>query len=159
MKEGQFFEEFPSEICCVRSGDLWHENEEQVPNHWFAERAKNIDEGYAITLFGLCGGLIKPTSSTSEGFFSSSTFKHVLETINHFDISAYDISLQGKEPAGQTPKSSRIAFLERELVFYWRKVNKIERSIEAATLETQPNTPALGSGKVQGTDEMRSVPV
>ena len=64
--KGKFWEAFPSEICHVRLEDLWRENGEDVPPHWFA--SKSLEEGYVISLFGLCSGLIKQYSSQQEGF-------------------------------------------------------------------------------------------
>lgn len=160
--KGKFFEEFPSEICRVRVRDLWRENGERIPKHWFAEKTKNTDEAYAITLFGLCGGLIKQSSPTSDGFLSSSSFKRVVDAVNNFDvISECDgaSNLHGSKHHDQTPKSRRIAFLEGELAFYNGKVKEIESSIATAALETPPNTPALASDKVQVVNQTRPFPL
>lgn len=154
--KGKFFEEFPSEICRVRVSDLWRENGERVPKLWFAEKTKTMDEGYAITLFGLCGGLIKQSSSTSDGFLSSSGFKRVVEVVNNFDFDHECDGLstvRGSRTNDQTPKSKRIAFLEGELMFYRGKVKEIETSIAAAAFETPPNTPALATGQGQVVDD------
>ena len=147
--KAKFFELFPSEIYRVQVSDLWRENGEHVPKHWFSERTKNVNEAYGITLFGLCRGLIKQSSSTCGGFLSSNVCKRVVETINNDDIEEIcDASLPG--PGGaqaldRTPKSRRIEVLEGELAFYRGKFRAIESSIMAATLETPPNTPAVGS--------------
>ena len=133
--KGKFFEAFPSEICRVRVDNLWRENGEHVPFEWFSTR--NAEEAYVVSLFGLCGGLIKQFSSSDDGFLSSDTFKQIVDSINNLDIS----DLCGEICHPDTPKTLRIALLEKQLEDYRAKVREIESSIVAATLETPPNTP------------------
>lgn len=147
--KGKFFQLFPSEICRVQVFDLWRQNGDHVPKNWFSEKTKNMEEAFGITLFGLCGGLIKQSSTESDWFLSSDLFKRVMEAINNIYVEEGDTGLDTSFPDGQacaqTPKSRKIEILERELEFYQEKVRDIESSIVVANLETPPNTPGVCS--------------
>ena len=131
----KFFEIFPSEISRVRVADLWRENGEHVPREWFG--AQNPEEVYVITLFGLCGGLLKLSSAADDGFLSSDVFKYIVDKINNLDV---DETRKRTQTLDRTPKSQRIVVLEMELQFYRDKVKQIE-SLMSSALETPPATP------------------
>ena len=144
--KGKFFQLFPSEICRVQVDNLWRESGDHVPKHWFTERTKNVDKAYRITLFGLCGGLIKQSSSECDGFLYSDVFKRIMEAVNNVDVEKFGAaSLPGAQAHAQRPKSRRIEVLERELVFYLEKVRDIESSIVAASLEFVDSSGRLSS--------------
>ena len=46
-------------------------------------------ETYGVTLFGLCGGMIKQSSAECDGFLSSDVLKRVIETVNKVDVGEY----------------------------------------------------------------------
>ena len=109
----KFFEEFPSEVSCIKISDLWLENGEHVPFEWFSVRSS--EEGFAISLFGLLGGLLKQLLTKESGSLSSRVFERVVDAINNVDVSDYNV---GRGIAAQTPKSQRITILEKELLSY-----------------------------------------
>lgn len=137
--KGKFFEGFSSEISRVGIGDLWRQNGEHVPSEWFS--VKNSEEAYVISLFGLLGGLLKQSSTAESGFLSSDSFKRIVDAINNLDVS--DRS-ENSAIDPRTPKSQRIAILEKELKFFRGKVSQIESSI-ATVMETPPETPLSSS--------------
>ena len=121
----KFFQLFRSEICRVQVGNLWWENHDHVPKFWFSERTKNVDEPYGITLFGLCGGLIKQSSSECHGFLYLDVFKRVMEAVNNVDIGEFSAaSLPGVTGSCSNAKiaENQSFELERELVFYRGKL-------------------------------------
>ena len=113
----KFFEEFPSEVSCIKISDLWLENGEHVPFEWFSVRSS--EEGFAISLFGLLGGLLKQLLTKESGSLSSRVFERVVDAINNVDVSDYNL---GRGIAARTPKSQRITILEKELLFYRDRV-------------------------------------
>lgn len=133
--KGKFFEEFPSEISRVKIGDLWRENGEHVPFEWFSVRSS--EEAFAISLFGLLGGSLKQSSTKESGFLSSRVFERVVDAINNVDVSDHNV---GSAIDARTPKSQKIAILEKELKFYRDRVREVEVSI-SAVMETPPETP------------------
>lgn len=133
--KGKFFEEFPSEISRVKIGDLWRENGEHVPYELFS--VKSSEEAFAISLFGLLGGSLKQSSTKESGFLSSRVFECVVDAINNVDVSDRNVS---SAIDARTPKSQRIAILEKELKFYRDRVREVELSI-SAVMETPPETP------------------
>ena len=94
-------------------------------------------------MFGICGGLIKLSSMVLDGFFSSNVLKCIVDTINSLDV--YQ-TIENNTLLHRTPKSQRIAILEKNLQFYRDKVSQIERSISSA-METPPITPLPLSAK------------
>ena len=108
---------------------------------WFG--VQNSEEAEVITLFGICGGLIKLSLMVVDGFFSSNVFKCIVDTINDLDVCQ---TIENNTLLHRTPKSQRIAILEKDLQFYCDKVSKIERSISSA-METPPIPPLPLSAK------------
>ena len=47
---------------------------------------QNSEEAFAITLFGLCGGLVKLCSTADNGFLSSDIFVSLVDKINNLDV-------------------------------------------------------------------------
>ena len=77
-----------------------------------------MNKAYGITLFGLCGGLIKQSSATCGEFLSSNVFKRVVETINNVDIEELsDERLLSAQALDRMLKSRRIKVLKGELAF------------------------------------------
>ena len=135
----KFFELFPSEISRARVADLWRENGEHVPFEWFG--AQTAEEVYVVTLFGLCGGMLKLNSSADDGFLSSDVFKDIVDKINILDVGETSENTRTTtQMLDRTPKSQRIATLQKELHFYRDKVRQIE-SLMSSALETPPTTP------------------
>ena len=147
--KGKFFECFPNEISRVRVADLWRENGEHVPCEWFG--VQNSEEAFAITLFGLCGGLVKLCSTADDGFLSSDVFVSLVDKINNLDVGeSRAIDGTANMAIDGTPKSQRIAILEKDLQFYREKVRQTKNSI-ANTLETPPTTPLPSTSRKMDT--------
>ena len=147
--KGKFFECFPNEISRVRVADLWRENGEHVPYEWFG--VQNSEEAFAITLFGLCGGLAKPCLTADDGFLSSDIFLSLVDKINNLDVGeSRAIDGTANMAIDETPKSQRIAILEKDLQFYREKVRQTKNSI-ANTLETPPTTPLPSTSRKMDT--------
>ena len=138
--KGKFFVEFPSEISRVKIGNLWRENGEHVPYELFS--VKSSEEAFAISLFGLLGGSLKQSSTKESGFLSSRVFERVVDAINNVDVSHRNVGERNMSSVidARTPKSQRIAILEKELKFYRDRVREVELSI-SAVMETPPETP------------------
>ena len=136
--KGKFFECFPNEISRVRVSDLWRENGEHVPYEWFG--VQNSEEAFTITLFGLCGGLVKLCSTADDGFLSSDIFVSLVDKINNLDVDeSRAVDGTANMAIDGTPKR-RIIILEKDLQFYREKVRETKNLI-ANTLETPPTTP------------------
>jgi len=133
LKES-FFEEFPSKISHVKIGSLWRDNREHIPFEWFS--VKSSQEAFAISLFGLLGGLLKQLLTKESGLLSSRVFKRVMNAINNA-VNNHNV---GSVIDAQTPKSQRIAILEKELKFYPEQVREVEVLI-LAVMEIPPETP------------------
>ena len=97
---------------------------------------KSSEEAFAISLFGLLGGSLKQSSTKDSGFLSSRVFERVVEAVNNVDVSDGNVSTAID---ARTPKSQRIAILEKELKFYRDRVREVELSI-SAVMETPPET-------------------
>ena len=144
--KGKFFEVFPSEITRVRIDELWRENGEHVPFEWFSLR--NREEAYVVSLFGLVGGLVKQSSTADSGHIASDNFNRIVGAINNLDISEADDYENISTINSATPKSQRIAILEKELTFFRNKVSQVESSL-MAVMETPPETPLLSTKAVR----------
>jgi len=75
--------------------------------------------------------------TNESGFLSSRVFERVVDAINNVDVSERNVS---SAIDARTPKSQRIAILEKELKFYRDRVREVELSI-SAVMETPPETP------------------
>ena len=104
----------------VRVVDPWRENGEHVPCEWFG--VQNSEEAFAITLFALCGGLVKLCSTADDGVLSSDIFVSLVDKINNLDVGE-SRAIDG------TLKSQRIAILEKDLQFYRDKLRQTKTSI------------------------------
>ena len=74
----------------------------------------NAEEAFVVSLFGLCGGLIRQSPPSDNGFLSSDTFKQIVHSINNLNIS----NLCSEICHPDTPKMPRIALLEKQLEDY-----------------------------------------
>ena len=91
---------------------------------------QNSEEAFAITLFGLCGGLVKLCSTADNGFLSSDIFVSLVDKINNLDVGeSRAIDGTANMAIDGTLKSRRIAILEKDLQFYRGKVRQTKTSI------------------------------
>lgn len=117
-----------SEGDHVRVVDPWRENGEHVPCEWFG--VQNSEEAFAITLLGLCGGLVKLCSAADNGVLSSDIFVSLVDKINNLDVGeSRAIDGTPNMAIDGTLKSQRIAILEKDLQLYRDKVRQTKTSI------------------------------
>ena len=74
-------------------------------------------------------------------------FQSIIDAINNLEVS--DLDSEQREVSLDTPKTLRIALLEKQMEEHRWKTEEIERSIAAATFETPPSTPVQSEARLE----------